>query len=84
MGAKKTKTDELDFEQAMQDLESLVDKMESGDLSLEDSLKHFEQGVHLTRTCQQALKQAEQKVSILMQTEPGAELQDFENTTDTE
>jgi exodeoxyribonuclease VII small subunit len=41
--------------------------MEQGDLSLEESLSHFERGVQLSRTCQQALKEAEQKVEILMQ-----------------
>ena len=57
---KKTKASkDMDFEQAMQELESLVDKMESGELSLEDSLKHFEQGVKLTRQCQNSLKEAE-------------------------
>ena len=55
-----------DFETALKELESLVDTMEKGDLSLEDSLSHFERGVQLSRTCQQALKDAEQKVEILM------------------
>ena len=41
--------------------------MEQGDLSLEDSLSHFERGVQVSRACQQALKTAEQKVAILMQ-----------------
>jgi exodeoxyribonuclease VII small subunit len=58
---------EPDFETALRELESLVDKMEQGELSLEDSLKHFERGVTLSRTCQQALQAAEQKVEILMQ-----------------
>jgi exodeoxyribonuclease VII small subunit len=55
------------FEQSLQELEALVEKMEQGDLSLEASLSHFERGVQLSRTCQQALKEAEQKVEILMQ-----------------
>jgi exodeoxyribonuclease VII small subunit len=54
-----------DFEKSLKELESLVDKMEQGDLSLEDSLSHFERGVQLSRACQQALKSAEQKVAIL-------------------
>ena len=58
---------EPDFETALRELETLVEKMEQGDLSLEDSLSHFERGVILSRTCQQALKAAEQKVEILMQ-----------------
>jgi exodeoxyribonuclease VII small subunit len=55
------------FEKALQELEALVEKMEQGELSLEDSLQHFEKGVQLSRACQQALKDAEQKVEILMQ-----------------
>ena len=56
-----------DFEASLKELETLVETMEKGDLSLEDSLGHFERGVQLSRTCQQALKEAEQKVEILMQ-----------------
>ncbi len=46
-------------------MEEIVKTMESGDLSLEDSLKYFEQGVELTRQCQVALNKAEQKISVL-------------------
>jgi len=53
------------FENALAELEALVDTLEQGDLSLEDSLKNFERGVTLTRTCQEALTQAEQKVRLL-------------------
>ena len=56
----------IDFERSLAELEAIVEKLEQGDLSLEDSLKHFERGVQLTRACQTALKQAEQKVEILM------------------
>ena len=58
--------EKLDFEASLKELETLVETMEKGDLSLEDSLSHFERGVQLSRTCQQALKDAEQKVEILM------------------
>jgi len=58
--------EKLDFEASLKELETLVETMEKGDLSLEDSLGHFERGVQLSRTCQQALKDAEQKVEILM------------------
>ena len=56
----------FDFEQAMEDLEALVSSMEDGELSLEDSLQAFEKGIKLTRKCQAALKQAEQKVQVLI------------------
>jgi exodeoxyribonuclease VII small subunit len=55
-----------DFELAMRDLEALVDRLEHGDLPLEESLAAFERGVMLTRACQTALKDAEQKVEILL------------------
>jgi exodeoxyribonuclease VII small subunit len=57
---------QLDFETAMRDLEELVDRLEQGDLPLEESLAAFERGVMLTRACQTALKEAEQKVEILL------------------
>jgi exodeoxyribonuclease VII small subunit len=53
------------FESAMEQLETLVSKMESGDLSLEESLKAFEKGVHLTRFCQDQLQKADLKVQEL-------------------
>lgn len=55
------------FEESLAELEQLVDQMEQGELSLEDSLKSFERGVALTRTCQKALQEAEQKVQILLE-----------------
>ena len=55
-----------DFETAMRDLEELVERLEQGDLPLEESLAAFERGVMLTRACQTALKDAEQKVEILL------------------
>jgi exodeoxyribonuclease VII small subunit len=62
----RKKTQSFDFEQALEQLEDLVTSMEEGDLSLEESLKAFEQGVKLTRECQTALKAAEQKVQVLL------------------
>ena len=57
----------IDFEQALDQLEHLVEEMEGGELSLEDSLKAFEQGIKLTRECQTALSAAEQKVQLLLE-----------------
>lgn len=63
---KSTTTSKLvNFEKSLKQLETLVAKLEKGELSLEDSLKHFEQGVKLTRECKQALQDAEQKISLL-------------------
>ena len=69
MPRKSTKTP--DFEKSLQELENLVEKMEQGDLSLDESLKCFERGVQLTRSCQQALQDAEQKVQVLLEKDGG-------------
>lgn len=63
----------VDFEQSLSALQSVVERLETGELSLEDSLTAFEQGVTLTRECQAALAQAEQKVNLLL--ERGGEVQ---------
>ena len=63
MARKKTAPD---FEQSLGELQTLVERLESGELSLEDSLAAFEQGIRLTRECQGAISQAEQKVQILL------------------
>lgn len=60
------KPSKLNFEEALASLEDLVEAMEDGNLSLEESLKAFEQGIRLTRECQAALEQAEQKVQLLV------------------
>ena len=57
---------EFDFEVALEELEELVSSMEDGELSLEESLQAFEKGIKLTRKCQTALKNAEQKVQVLL------------------
>lgn len=54
-----------DFENSLAQLETLVEKMEQGDLSLEEALQAFEEGVKLTKECQGILDQAEQKVQVL-------------------
>lgn len=56
----------MDFEKKLGRLESIVEKMESGDLPLEESLKLFEEGVKLSRECNEQLSSAEQKVKILL------------------
>ncbi len=55
------------FEESLSELEQLVERMEQGNLPLEESLKLFERGVRLTRSCQKALQEAEQKVQILLE-----------------
>jgi exodeoxyribonuclease VII small subunit len=72
---RKSKTP--DFEQALADLEETVERLERGDLPLEDALKQFEHGIGLARSCEAALKQAEQKVEILLQKTPDAAPETF-------
>ena len=55
------------LEAAINELKALIEHMESESLSLEEALKYYEQGVNLTRQCQQALQQAEQKIEIISQ-----------------
>jgi exodeoxyribonuclease VII small subunit len=57
------------FEDALAKLEELVKKMESGDLSLEDSLKSFEEGIRLVRVCSRKLDEAQRRVELLLQEE---------------
>lgn len=64
--ASDAATNTPDFERSLAELEGIVDKLEAGDLSLDESLQQFERGVQLTRACQAALKQAEHKVDVLM------------------
>jgi exodeoxyribonuclease VII small subunit len=68
-----------DFETALAELETLVEKMEQGEQSLDESLKQFERGVQLTRSCQQSLKDAEQKVQILLTKNGKETLQPFDD-----
>lgn len=75
------KRKKLDYEAAVSELESLVDRLEQGDISLEESLKLYENGVLLTRDCQEALHAAEQKVQMLLQQSGQTTLVDFDPNT---
>jgi exodeoxyribonuclease VII small subunit len=68
----------LDFESAIRELEALVERMELGDQSLEQSLKDFEQGIALTRSCQKSLQETEQKIQQLIEKNGQDELVPFE------
>ncbi len=72
------KESNIDFEASLKELEALVEKMEQGEQSLEQSLKDFERGVALTRACQQALSNAEQKVQILTGKDANSPLEAFD------
>ena len=68
----------FNLEKSLADLEELVDELESGDLPLEKAMKKFEEGIKLTRGCQTALREAEQKVEILLKSAGGEDLEEFE------
>lgn len=73
------------FEKALAELETLVERLENGELSLEESLRTFEAGVRLTRECQQALTQARQRVQLLTAGDDGApRIEPFGDTEDGE
>jgi exodeoxyribonuclease VII small subunit len=74
MTTKKT----INLEKTLADLELLVEELESGELPLETAMKKFEEGIKLTRCCQETLKNAEQKIEILLKNTGGDEtLEDF-------
>ena len=64
MATKKT---DINFEKALEELEGIVENLESGDLSLENSLKSFEKGIKLARQCQEQLSKAELQVQKLIE-----------------
>ncbi len=68
----------LDFEAALKELEALVERMEKGEISLEQSLQDFQRGIELTRICQKALQDAEQKVQILMEKNGQITIENFD------
>ena len=61
----------INLENSLANLESIVEELESGDLPLEKAMKKFEEGIKLTRGCQAALREAEQKVDILLKSSGG-------------
>ena len=71
-------TKNINLEKSLADLEDLVEELETGDLPLEKAMKKFEEGIKLTRSCQKALKDAEQKVEILLTSAGGDALEDFD------
>lgn len=70
------------LEKSLQSLEKIVDELESGDLPLEKAMQRFEEGIKLTRACQTALRDAEQKVEILMQDAGSERLEPFAGDDD--
>ncbi len=80
MARKSTKS--VDFERALDELEKLVERMEEGELSLEESLKLYERGIELSKACQKALDAAEKRIRILSERDGKSELEAFEADQD--
>ena len=80
MAAKKP--DNMTFEAAIDELDAIVNELESGNIALEDALKKFERGSTLARSSQQKLTQAEQRVNILLQADDTASLSKFNANND--
>ena len=82
MAATEKSNDLGGLEKSLEELEAIVVRLESGELPLEQALKEFEHGVKLTRRCQTALQEAEQKVEILLKKTATAEPSPFESAED--
>lgn len=72
----------VDFEASLEELEGLVERMEEGELSLEESLKTYERGIALSRACQKSLDTAEQRIQILSEKDGAEETRDFQPDDD--
>jgi len=84
MPKKDTKKDTklANFEQQLSELETIVEQMEQGELTLDDALKQFERGVALVDSCQGSLQQVEQKVKTLLEKQGKQQLVDFDEDCD--
>lgn len=71
------KPENMSFEEAIEELDTLVNQLESGDIGLDDALKKFERGIALARASQKKLTEAEQRVSILLENDDNAPLSEF-------
>lgn len=78
IAAMTKKNSSFSLETALVELNKIVEAMEHGNLSLEDSLCQFEKGIKLTRECQQALQEASQKVQVLMKQNNSEQLTNYE------
>ncbi|NQZ21105.1 MAG: exodeoxyribonuclease VII small subunit [Colwellia sp.] len=79
----KKKIENLSFEESLTELELIVQNLEQGELSLEDSMTLFERGLNLSKGSQEKLKSAEQKIQILLAKNGNPQLETFEKTDNT-
>ena len=74
----KQNVKELNFEEAMQELETIANELEKGDLSLEESVTKFEEGMKLSKQCNNMIEKAEKKITILLQKDGKIEEENFD------
>ncbi len=80
MAKEAKKIEDIKFEDALSRLESIVEKLEGGELSLEESLTAFEEGIRLSRICSKRLEEAERKIEVLTKGEDGQlQVEDFDS-----
>lgn len=80
MAKEAEKIEDIKFEDALSRLESIVEKLEGGDLPLEESLEAFEEGIRLSRICSKRLEEAERKIEVLTKGEDGKlQVEDFDS-----
>jgi exodeoxyribonuclease VII small subunit len=74
---------DIPFEQALEELEKLVDEMEQGELPLDEMIKHFERGTTLSKLCRQKLSKLEKKIEILVKDNAtGGEWEEFDDSSE--
>jgi exodeoxyribonuclease VII small subunit len=79
----KENCEDIPFEQALEELEKLVDDMEQGELPLDDMIKHFERGTILSKLCRQKLSRLEKKIEVLVKdNSSGGEWQEFDDSSE--
>ena len=68
----------MNFEENVEQLEKVVQELENGNLNLEDSIKKFEEGMAISKKCNETLEEAEKKITVLIKKDDGVEEEDFE------
>lgn len=68
----------MNFEENMENLEKIVQELEKGELNLDDSIKKFEEGMNLSKKCNEILEEAEKKITILIKKDDKIEEENFE------
>ena len=79
IGEKKMKEEDMNFEDAMKALEQIANELENGELSLEQSVDKFEEGIKISKKCNEILEKAEKKISILIKDGDEIKEENFEN-----